>query len=209
MAQRAVRARKNHGLMMSWAEAERHYSRPLTPREVVETFPHEARELAPRCLALMKGALRAYYRAYIAPAVQRARPEDRPIVELLVTTLWPNCEVVSELTKRILHLQRIVAELRRKSNAREQKEKLGHDAVEKAKKYPLEELCRHYGVVLRRTGRLLQGCCPFHEDRTPSFVVYPDNRWYCFACNEGGDTIEFLRQMEGLSFVEAVRRLAT
>jgi len=194
--------------LSSWKELELRYTRPLTSREIVETFPAEARELAPKRLALMEGALRAYYGEYIAPAVQRARPEDRPILELLVTTLWPNCEVVSELTRRIRHLQGIIAELKRRQDQKTKKGRPNPDAIEKARRHSLANLCNRYGVTLRREGPRLRGHCPFHEDHEPSFVVYPDNRWYCFGCGANGDSINFVMRMEGITFVEALRRLA-
>jgi DNA primase len=65
-------------------------------------------------------------------------------------------------------------------------------------------------VKLRRSGRIWEGCCPFHKEKTPSFKV-DDARgtWHCFgACNEGGDVIEFVRKAQGLSFVEAIEQLA-
>jgi len=188
------------------AEAERRYTRSLTPGEAVKVFPKEARELAPQHLALAEQALRAYYERFIAPAVRRARPEDRPIVELLVTARWPNWEVISELSRRIRHLRRIVATLR---EAKIKGRGLTSDAIERAKKYPLEDLCAQYGVELTRSGRTLKGHCPFHEDRKPSFVIYPgENRFYCFGCHLHGDAIEFLRRMGNLTFAEAVKELA-
>jgi DNA primase len=63
-------------------------------------------------------------------------------------------------------------------------------------------------VELRPSGQVLLGRCPFHEDRTPSFAVYPDARhFYCFGCGKRGDVITFLRELEGLSFPEALDAL--
>lgn len=62
---------------------------------------------------------------------------------------------------------------------------------------------------LKRTGRNLTGLCPFHSEKTPSFVVYPENgSFYCFGCGAGGDVISFVRMAEHLEYVEAVRFLA-
>jgi len=64
-------------------------------------------------------------------------------------------------------------------------------------------------VNLKRKGRTLSGLCPFHSEKTPSFVVYPDNQsYYCFGCGAGGDVITFVRQQENLEYVEALRLLA-
>ena len=65
-------------------------------------------------------------------------------------------------------------------------------------------------VDLKRKGSNWQACCPFHNERTPSFIVNPTrNTWHCFgACQEGGDAIKFLKKMLNLTFPEAVKELA-
>ncbi|WP_305042097.1 DNA primase [Geoalkalibacter sp.] len=64
-------------------------------------------------------------------------------------------------------------------------------------------------VALKRSGANHVGLCPFHAEKTPSFNVNPPRQIYhCFGCGVGGDAISFVRRMEGLSFPEAVRRLA-
>jgi DNA primase len=65
-------------------------------------------------------------------------------------------------------------------------------------------------VTLRKAGRNYKALCPFHNEKTPSFVVYPDQgTWHCFgACNTGGDAFTFLMRRENLDFGEALRRLA-
>ena len=53
------------------------------------------------------------------------------------------------------------------------------------------------------------GLCPFHNEKTPSFAVYPDsNSFYCFGCGAGGDAVSFLMRMERLDYVEAVKALS-
>ena len=67
-----------------------------------------------------------------------------------------------------------------------------------------------YVPNLKRSGRTWKANCPFHSERTPSFIVDPGrNSWHCFgACSTGGDVIEFVRRFEGLEFREALRRCA-
>ncbi len=64
-------------------------------------------------------------------------------------------------------------------------------------------------VSLKRAGRLYKGLCPFHSERTPSFMVYPDTQsFYCFGCGKGGDVIKFTMEINNLTYIEAVRLLA-
>ncbi|MBR4199864.1 MAG: DNA primase [Oscillospiraceae bacterium] len=75
---------------------------------------------------------------------------------------------------------------------------------------PIEQVMGSY-VHLVRAGSLLKCQCPFHSEKTPSCVVYADTQdphFYCFGCHAGGDVISFIRQIEGLSYMEAVRMLA-
>ena len=72
----------------------------------------------------------------------------------------------------------------------------------------IEEIAPSY-VNLRRRGKNLVGLCPFHNEKTPSFCVYPENNsFYCFGCNKGGDVISFIMGVENLDFAEAVKFLA-
>ncbi|HJB26013.1 MAG TPA: DNA primase [Firmicutes bacterium] len=72
----------------------------------------------------------------------------------------------------------------------------------------IEDIVGGY-VNLKRAGRNLKGLCPFHSEKTPSFTVYPENgSYYCFGCGSGGDVITFIRNIENLDYVEAVRFLA-
>lgn len=65
-------------------------------------------------------------------------------------------------------------------------------------------------VQLKKAGRLFKGLCPFHDEKTPSFMVDPAKQLYhCFGCGEGGNVFTFLRKKEGLEFREAVERLAS
>ena len=65
-------------------------------------------------------------------------------------------------------------------------------------------------VRLQKAGRYFKGLCPFHTEKTPSFVVYPDRQsWHCFgACGTGGDVISFMSKKENLDFSSALRLLA-
>lgn len=75
-------------------------------------------------------------------------------------------------------------------------------------KNPIEEVIAPY-VQLKRAGRNLKGLCPFHSEKTPSFTVYPESSsYYCFGCGAGGDSVNFIRQIENLDYIEALKKLA-
>lgn len=64
-------------------------------------------------------------------------------------------------------------------------------------------------VQLRKRGRISTGLCPFHSEKTGSFTVYPESQsFYCFGCGAGGDVIGFIRRIENLEYVEAIKFLA-
>lgn len=72
----------------------------------------------------------------------------------------------------------------------------------------LAEVVREY-VQLKQVGRHFKGLCPFHQEKTPSFLVSPDKGiWHCFGCGEGGDVISFVQKIEGLEFRDALKMLA-
>lgn len=64
-------------------------------------------------------------------------------------------------------------------------------------------------VNLKRKGRILTGLCPFHNEKTPSFTVYPETQsYYCFGCGSGGDVVTFIKNIENLDYIESVKLLA-
>lgn len=72
----------------------------------------------------------------------------------------------------------------------------------------IEDVVSSY-VKLTRKGKNLVGLCPFHSEKTGSFYIYPQTQsFYCFGCGAGGDTITFLKRIENLDYVEAVKLLA-
>ncbi len=75
-------------------------------------------------------------------------------------------------------------------------------------KNDIESVVSSY-VSMKRRGRNLVGLCPFHGEKTPSFNLYPEtNSFYCFGCGAGGDVITFIRRIENLSYIDAVKFLA-
>lgn len=83
---------------------------------------------------------------------------------------------------------------------------------ELSRQHELPDVAARYGVDLTRSGSEYEGLCPFHADKNPSFTIYrrrSDARWTykCFACGAHGDTVDFVREIEGVDTAEAARRL--
>ncbi|MBD8945617.1 MAG: DNA primase [Ruminococcaceae bacterium] len=75
-------------------------------------------------------------------------------------------------------------------------------------KTDIEDVISTY-VTLKRRGATLVGLCPFHNEKTPSFTVYSATQsFYCFGCGAGGDAITFLKKIENLDYLDAVKTLA-
>ncbi len=87
--------------------------------------------------------------------------------------------------------------------------KIPEDFIEELRqRNDIESVISSY-VNLKRRGSNLVGLCPFHNEKTPSFTVYPSsNSYYCFGCGAGGDPITFIRSVENLDYVDAVKFLA-
>ncbi|MCH8499784.1 MAG: DNA primase [Marinobacter sp.] len=64
-------------------------------------------------------------------------------------------------------------------------------------------------ITLKKAGNSFKACCPFHDEKTPSFHVRPDKGFYhCFGCGAHGDAISFIRELDGMAFTDAVEELA-
>ncbi|PKM89104.1 DNA primase [Candidatus Falkowbacteria bacterium HGW-Falkowbacteria-2] len=81
-------------------------------------------------------------------------------------------------------------------------------AEEIKSKLDIVEVLREY-IQVKAAGANFQALCPFHREKSPSFVISPDKQiWHCFGCGKGGDVLSFVQEMEGLSFPDTLRLLA-
>ena len=100
-----------------------------------------------------------------------------------------------------------IEKLRRFKNcvlARKKGDSVGLD-IEKARSVSILDLY-DFGKV-KRSGRRIWTLCPFHNDSRPSMLINENNTFKCFSCGVGGDSINFIRQLHGVGFVEAVRMI--
>jgi hypothetical protein len=72
---------------------------------------------------------------------------------------------------------------------------------------PLPDFCRKVGMDLEKRGSTCVTSCPFHNEKTPSFTIYPDH-YYCFGCDATGDVIDLCQGLEGITRMEAAQQLA-
>ncbi len=83
-----------------------------------------------------------------------------------------------------------------------------NSAQEIKHKIDLVELIREY-IQVKAVGANFQALCPFHQEKTPSFIISPEKQiWRCFGCSKGGDLFNFIMEIEGLDFKEALQFLA-
>lgn len=83
------------------------------------------------------------------------------------------------------------------------------DVIENVKsRLDIVDVVGHY-VTLKRAGHNFKALCPFHSEKTPSFVVFPENQnWKCFGCEEGGDVLDFVQQIENWDFPTTLQEMA-
>ena len=75
-------------------------------------------------------------------------------------------------------------------------------------KLSVEEVISSY-LQIQKAGRNFKAKCPFHNEKTPSFIISPERQtWHCFGCNEGGDIFTFIMKIEGLEFYDSLKLLA-
>ena len=82
------------------------------------------------------------------------------------------------------------------------------DIAELKARNPLGDAVEAAGVILHGKGRVRQGVCPFHQEQEGSFTVYANTeKFWCFGCGAGGDVLDFVGRMEGLTLPQVIRRL--
>jgi hypothetical protein len=117
---------------------------------------------------------------------------------------WVKVTDGEELLKIDGHIARL-ERLQSVAKGRTPKGRLTEEEIQQALAVPIENLINQ---PLRKSGKALVGLCPLHNERRPSFYIYPEtNSCWCYGCNQGGNVINFVRLLHGYSFKEAVKYL--
>lgn len=134
-------------------------------------------------------------------------PDEEP--ENWETYLW-NEIAIAEIRERVVKLNDLISrnelhlgkiEYRKTPYT---KSSISQAEIDQAKKVPLSEIL---GTEGKRSASRRILCCPFHEEKTPSFTIYPDNHWHCFSCGKTGDSISLVMHISSLSFIQAIKSL--
>lgn len=120
---------------------------------------------------------------------------------------WREWIKASDSTE-LLKVEKQIMRLKRLSMAgsgKVPKSNIDEEQIQEALQVPIENLING---ALRKNSKTLCGLCPLHQEKHPSFHIYPQsNSFYCFGCNQGGDVIDFVRLLHDYSFKEAVNYL--
>lgn len=79
---------------------------------------------------------------------------------------------------------------------------------EDARQVPIVSVLERMGIQVRKSGGNFVALCPLHAEKTPSFTIFPDNRYHCFGCGSGGDVIDLTMKLRGVGFIAAVEILS-
>lgn len=176
----------------------------LADKELLEVYP-EAKAVIPEKIAEW-GQVRGASLGSIKKKLMLIKHRDLDDFSHWFWRRWVMVTDGAELLKAEGHIARL-KRLLAVSEGRKTKGGLLTEAqIRQARDVPIENLISQ---SLRRSGKALVGLCPLHNERSPSFYIYPDtNRWWCYGgCARGGDVINFVELLRNCSFREAVQYL--
>jgi hypothetical protein len=175
-------------------------------KQLLEIFP-EAREIIPLKIKECKAAMREKEKK-IQLQLNRVYSLKTDAFsewfgeEIIKHFLMPSLTALEKHLLRLNHFRYLLSPGIKINKRIEFEEK-----IEIAKRYPIEELARSK-LELRQAGRNFVSLCPLHNEKTPSFYIYPEtNRFYCFGCQEKGDVINLTMALYGIEFISAVEML--
>lgn len=171
----------------------------LTPYEIADAFPDECREYIPKILPVLKSKILKFREQVKAIEIMPINKDTKEFYLMFLGLIFPDTE-----RKRISEYEKVMDIL--KNNATDKYISDKH-AIVTAKARPIETLYSFQKV--RQSSSRISAKCPFHDDNSPSFVIYRNtNTFYCFSGCGGGDAIDFFCKLNKVGFKEAVKELS-
>ena len=178
--------------------------KPELPRgqEWLEVFPEARSYIEDRLVyyRALRGWLEKQKVELLILLAERGLSEDLEEFFLFLIALYVDIPLIW-VNKEIRRLEGYLPEKRKNKTSNK-----FIDVDEIKKRVDIVEVVSDY-VNLKRVGKAYIGRCPFHDDRHPSFAVYPDGYYKCFGCGASGDVIDFIMQIRGCDFREALEIL--
>lgn len=187
-------------LERQWRE-NLYISLPKTETGWLEIFP-EAREIIPVKIGEWK-MVAAAARLKVRDALQTIETvpeEDRWFWRAVYKFTSQDVVELAIANRRVKRLQWLLP------NNQKQKS-MWWDVLARARGQDITSVANSYGLRLRKAGKTFHALCPFHNEHTPSFHIYPPSRFVCFGCGLKGDVIAFVQKIAACSFKEAVYKL--
>ena len=201
-----VYSEENYALWPIEKERRKHPPR-LTERELIEAFPDAKDAIVTKI---------AEYEDERTEIVERITQQLMIIhKKSLPENRWFWREMVKHTqVSALVTVDRHLGRLRRLSNlmrGKKQKSPSGgvtQEMVERARETPIEDVALPHLQRTRHSGKNIVALCPFRDEKTPSFYIYPEtNSCWCYGCQQGGDVINFAMLLHGIGFPAAVRQL--
>lgn len=201
-----------HNIPPDTGEVQEYTHPAVTPEIAIETFGESARE--PVC-----NNIKHYCQGWYAKTAQIAELEriiaTLPVVEngislrdLYLAMLPRMKQELRQIERHIRRLQRCLELLEEREIFTKPAELPSHVGVAALKdRVNIADVISQW-VELQQAGKLFKGHCPFHNDRSPSLVVYPETQsWHCFAGCGGGDVFTFVQKINNCGFREAAAQI--
>lgn len=185
----------NKHIYPEWLEDKKHY--PQTPGQWLEAFP-SAREVIPTKIYEWEEARQQLVKS-IAKKKGFIETMTDPMAKYLANSilLWGEGRKLIEIESQ---LERLMAYVEKYDPS----DRYTPQEIIKAAESDFTHLITT--GFIHSSGRQ-KTICPFHKEKTPSFVIYPNNSYYCFGCGESGDAITFVQKIKDLNFPEAINYL--
>lgn len=109
----------------------------------------------------------------------------------------------------LVYLKHKMLRLKRYLPIEPSKSRINQEQINRAKEYPIVQIAESHLPGIKKCGSTYRSLCPYHNEKTPSFYLYPQtNTFHCFGCGEHSDVIGLTQKLRGIDFIEAVKYLA-